>query len=177
MTFLVYNVSVRSAENTENMKRTFWKKKPPNLKSVKKRNLRIPGHETTQELKKDIQALVREIAIKRDGGCVLRNFPEAGPCGWLRNDGQLILQAEHLVTRSNSASYGDMRNIVCLCAHHHSHFKPQFSRLYWSLIRKIIGKVRWDWVERVEADKTPHKVDWKLVKLALQQEKTRLDCS
>ena len=152
------------------LKRTPFKRKPPQPKVKKQKSYKLPNHPSSKDLKKDIQALVRQIAIIRDGGCVLRHFPEAGQCGWLRNDGQLILQGEHLVTRSNSSSYGDMRNIVCLCAHHHGHFKPQYSRLYWSLIRKYIGEERWNWIERVEADKTPHKMDWKLVKLALEQE-------
>jgi hypothetical protein len=26
-----------------------------------------------------------------------------------------------------------MRNIVCLCSHHHGRFKPQHGRLYWEL--------------------------------------------
>lgn len=34
---------------------------------------------------------------------------------WLRNDGELILQADHLTTRANSATYADTRLIVCVC--------------------------------------------------------------
>lgn len=143
-------------------------------KAKKNRPLKLLNHESSADLKKDIQALVRQIAIIRDGGCILRLFPEAGQCGGYRNDGELILQAEHLVTRSNSATYGDMRNIVCLCAHHHGHFKPQYSRLYWDIIRKHLGEERWEWIEKVEADKSPHKVDWKLVKLSLEQDLKRL---
>ena len=51
-----------------------------------------------------IQALLRAIVIITDGGCVLRFYTEAGACGGYTNAGDLILQAEHLVTRANSIS-------------------------------------------------------------------------
>jgi hypothetical protein len=35
-------------------------------------------------------------------GRILCHYPESGTCGGYRQDGQLILQAEHLVTRSSS---------------------------------------------------------------------------
>jgi len=137
---------------------------------MKRCRLRIKGISTATELKAEIQDLIRTIAISRDGGCVLRHYSEAGPCGGLRNDGKLILQAEHLVTRSNSASFGDMRNIVTLCRNHHLFYKPQHSREYWDIIRKHIGEERWDWIKRVEQDHSPHKVDWKLVRIVLEQQ-------
>jgi hypothetical protein len=125
-------------------------------------------------IKENIQALLRQIAIKRDGGCVLRNYSDAGACGgYGSKSGKLILQAEHLVTRANSISFGDMRNIVCLCQHHHGHFKPQHSRLYWDLIREHIGEECWAWIKRVEADKKPyrfHTSDWAKIEAALKQE-------
>ena len=120
-----------------------------------------------------IQALLRQAAINRDGGCVLRHYEEAGACGGYKKDGELILQAEHLVTRGNSISFGDMRNIVCLCRNHHGFWKPQFSRLYWELVERHIGKERWEWIKRVEADRRPHPMclyDWEKIELALTQE-------
>jgi hypothetical protein len=104
-----------------------------------------------------------------DGGCVLRHYPEAGTCGGRRKDGELILQAEHLITRANAA----MRNIVCLCEHHHGFFKPQHPRTYWRLVEREIGPERWKWLKRMEADKRPHKVDWAVVKGWLEQERLR----
>jgi hypothetical protein len=115
--------------------------------------LNIESDADSAVVKKRIQALLRETAILRDGGCVLRWYPEAGECGGYRKDGQFILQAEHLVTRSSSATYADMRNIVCLCVHHHGHFKPQHSYLYWVLIERHIGPTNWAWFKRAEADK------------------------
>jgi hypothetical protein len=75
-------------------------------------------------LKEQIQALVRAIVIIRDGGCILRaygdryrDFPQCN--GYTKAD-ELILQADHLVTRANSATYADIRLIVCLCTGHHA---------------------------------------------------------
>ena len=36
-----------------------------------------------------------------------------------RNDGQLILQADHVITRANSATYAETHLIVCVCKGHH----------------------------------------------------------
>lgn len=119
-------------------------------------------------LKDDIQALLRKIVIKRDGGCVLRNRKECGNCGWNDKNDNLILQAEHLVTRGSSNYFGDLRNIVCLCVFHHTIFKPQYSFKYWNAIEQVIGKDRWNWFKRAEADNRPYKVDMKLVKLDLE---------
>lgn len=138
--------------------------------------LRVVGHSSTAEIKEEIQALLREIGLLRDGGCVLRHFKEAGYCGGRRqSDNALILQAEHLVTRSNSASFADMRNIVILCRNHHMFFKTQHGSLYWELIRRHVGEERWKWIERVRDDWTPHKVDLKLELIALKQERKKYD--
>lgn len=140
---------------------------------MKRTPLRKKGKSETAQCKDRIQALLRQLAIKRDGGCVLRNYPEAGACGGFRKDGELILQAEHLNTRERNISYGDMRNIVCLCKRHHGCWKPQYSRLYWELIEKIIGKKRWKWLKRVEADKKSYPMglhEWTKIEIGLKQE-------
>ena len=154
------------------MKRTPFKRKFTN--QLKKTPLRKKSKSETATIKYEIQALIREIGIITDGGCVLRKYSEAGACGGYRNDGQLILQAEHLITRSNSNTYGDMRNIVILCRHHHGHFKPQNSLLYWKLIERYVGHIRWAWIQMALADNRPYKVDWKLIKIALQNTLNKL---
>lgn len=136
--------------------------------------LRVVGHPEASEVKREIQAILRQIAILRDKGCVLRYFPEAHACGGYNTKGELILQAEHLITRSNSATFADMRNIVCLCKRHHGFFKPQHSRLYWELIERHVGPQRWSWIKLAEADRTPHKMDWKIELLALESELSEL---
>lgn len=131
----------------------------------------------TATIKKNIQALLREIGILEEGTCIMRNYPAAGRCGGYRNDGQLILQAEHLITRTNSISFGDRRNIVILCKHHHGHWKPQNSRLYWEIIEDYVGPERWNWLKRVEADKRPHRFtvyDWAMIEAALRAERDKL---
>lgn len=133
-------------------------------KPLKRTKLRLVGKSTASEDKREIQALLRQLAIKRDGGCVFAGFEKcSGP-----------LQAEHLITRSNSATFGDMRNIICLCQYHHIFWKPTHSRLYWERVEKIIGAKRWAWVKRAEEDKRPYKMDWKLIKLALKSDLAKL---
>lgn len=137
---------------------------------LKRSRLRVNGVSDVSSIKREIQALLRELVILRDGGCVLRFSPETGQC----SD---ILQAEHLISRANSKFYADPRNIVCLCQRHHIFWKPQNSRLYWQLIAKVIGDQRQQWLELAEQDKTPcHKnlSDWKIDKAVLQQEIRRL---
>ena len=159
------------------MKRSFLKRRTPLRKSGASKRPKS-DQDTVSHCKARIQALLREIVMIRDGGCVLRQFPEeAGACGGYRKDGQLILQAEHLVTRANSISYGDLRNIVCLCQRHHGFFKPQHSRLYWELIEHIVGYKTWDWIKAVEKDKRPHRTtlwDWQKIELSLRQHLTKL---
>jgi len=76
-----------------------------------------------------------------------RDFPE---CGGYRNDGELILQADHLITRANAATFADTRLIVCLCRDHHG-WKSLGSNArkaeYDALVRTLISPERvklWD---------------------------------
>lgn len=164
---------------TSQLARTPWKRKPvPTGATVGLRAspLRKKSKAPVPLCKERIQALLRELAIRRDGGCILRHVlgrmpPQYQSC----NE---VLQAEHLNTRSSSNSYGDMRNIVCLCSHHHLHFKPQHSQLYWELIHELIGEERWAWYLQARDDwKAYHMTlwDWEKIELALKQDllKTR----
>jgi hypothetical protein len=94
------------------MKRSGFKQKA--RKPLKRTKLHIVGHSTTYELKQEIQDLVRQIVIKRDGGCIFKK--EKGHiCTGYANDGHLILQADHLISRGNSETFADTRLIVCVC--------------------------------------------------------------
>lgn len=141
---------------------------------IRRSPLRKHGKSEVARCKVRIQALARQIAILRDGGCVLRHYPEAGACGgYGPKSGALILQAEHLNTRARNISFGDMRNIVCLCQRHHGYFKEQNGRLYWELIEKIIGPTRWAWLKQVEADRRSYTYgayEWGMIELALKKE-------
>lgn len=154
------------------MKRTGFKRKA--TKPLKRTKLRLAGHSTTADLKKEIQALLRQIVIKRDEGCILRNYPSTGQCGGYRKDGELILQAEHLHTRSNAASFSDSRLVVCLCSRHHIFYKPQHADEYYQVVRKHIGTIRSLLLDRVQQDYSPHKVDLKMELIALKQEFKKL---
>ena len=159
------------------MKRTPLKRGTSQLKrSPMKRGTKKLRSKSTSDVsvcKEHIQALLRELAIKRDGGCILRHYGESGACGGYRNDGELVLQAEHLVTRSNSISFGDLNNIVCLCKHHHIQWKPQHSRMYWQLVHTHIGEKRSNWLNKVEADKRTYRYtlyDWQKIEMNLRQQ-------
>jgi hypothetical protein len=153
-----------------NLKRTGFKRKPEGKKLARTGRLATRSKSSVSTTKERIQSLIRARAIERDGGCVLRHYAEAGECGWLTKDGELILQGEHLNGRSNSVSYGEMENIVCLCINHHFNFKKYHSNLYWILIRRHLGEKRWKKVEGWILDRSAHRftaLDWKRVEEAL----------
>jgi hypothetical protein len=140
---------------------------------MKRSPIRNKSKSSSAQTKRRIQALLRQIAIRRDGGCVLRGFAEAGICGPRKSDGELILQAEHLISRARSFSFGDMRNIGCVCRYHHFYFKQRNGRLYWEMIEKIIGPERWAWIKRAKADHKSYPTglgDWLKIEMALKQE-------
>ena len=150
-----------------------------NVKYMKRTKLRVKGTSTTAQLKDDIQATLREIVILRDGGCWLRNYkervtPQYRECGGWRKDGGLILQAEHLHSRSNANSFSDSRLVVCCCQRHHIYYKPQFSDEYNALAREFIGEENARLWDRVRDDRSPHKQDLQLELLVLKQELKKL---
>ena len=141
---------------------------------MKRTRLRVEGQSTTSEIKRDIQALLREIVILRDGGCILRHYPETGPCGGYRKDGELILQGEHLHTRARAISYADHRLMVCLCRNHHIFYKKQFPDEYYRIVREFIGEERSKLLTAVQEDRGTHKMDWKIEKIGLEQHLKKL---
>jgi hypothetical protein len=56
--------------------------------------------------------------MERDGGCVLREFhyDDLAECKGYTKAG--ILQGEHLIERSNSATFADPRLVACICKGH-----------------------------------------------------------
>jgi len=141
---------------------------------MKKTPLKKKGKSAVSKSKDRIQGLLRQNAIKRDGECVLRQVEHLLPqqyfnCGPLRSDGQVVVQAEHLVGRKNSISYGDMDNIILLCQRHHFYFKQQHGALYWHMVRMVIGEERWEKVQEWERQEKAHQAtrmslsDWKQI--------------
>lgn len=135
-------------------------------KPLKRSKLRRIGVGSLSATKRRIQAKLREIVILRDGGCILRLV--LGNCSG-------PLQAEHLNSRVHAHTFGDTRNIVCLCQYHHIFWKPQNSRKYWELIEQHLGPTKWGWLKLAEANHTPHKMDWTAVELALEVELASLN--
>src|SRR3990167_11522245 len=115
------------------------------------------------QAKKRIQALVRDIVIKRDGGCILRGRKDIAPCNGYRADGELILQADHLITRGKNIGFADTRLIVCLCKGHHTAKTFDQSDIYEPLIREKIGSERADLWAKCKADRKSYPMsawDW-----------------
>lgn len=148
--------------------------KPERVKKIRK-GLRLRGVSEHSVIKEQIQRVLREIVIKRDGGCILRTYPATGACGGRKKDGNLILQAEHLITRSNAASFADSRLVVCLCVRHHLFYKKQHPDEYYRVVKHHIGKARTRLLELVEHDTTPHKLDLNLALVVLKGELAGLD--
>jgi hypothetical protein len=117
--------------------------------------------------------------IARDGGCLLRDLHYDGipECNDYANNGQLVLQADHLVPRNNSATFADTRLIVWVCKGHHA-WKSLGSNArkkeYDELVRTIVSPERvklWDECERDSwRPVRTTTYDWKLQLAALKQE-------
>lgn len=147
------------------MKRSGFQIKP--RKPLRRTKLRIKGISDTSEQKDEIQHLVREIVIKRDEGCILRKYRHCGG-----EIGQAVIQADHLISRANSATYADTRLIVCLCRSCHG-WKKWHEKEYEALVRSILPKNRvilWDKCEQDRHAHKTHKADWKMEIIALKQE-------
>ncbi len=100
------------------------------------------------------------------------------PCNGYAKDGHLILQADHLVSRSNSATYADTRLIVCVCRGHHG-WKSVGGNLrkkrYDAIVRQLISPERVALWDKMEASSwKPTKVVWALELAALKQELARM---
>ncbi len=144
------------------------------------KGLRMRGVSETSVLKEMIQNMLRLIVIKRDGGCILRKAKGVPVCNGYRNDGDLILQADHLVDRGNSATYADSRLVVCVCKGHHG-WKSVGNNLrkneYDEVVRKLISperRILWKKCQDARSAHFTKKMDWKMELLALETEYKKL---
>ena len=133
----------------------------------RKTPLASKGSSDTAVIKDSIQALLLAIVKLRDGGCILRGIP-SHHCNGFKNDGDLILQADHLITRANSATYADPRLVVCVCKGAHGWKSLGSNRnkaQYDALVKTIIEPERVALWEACERDSwRPHRTslyDWK----------------
>lgn len=137
--------------------------------------LRAKGVGEVSVVKDEIQNVVRDIVIIRDGGCIFRtehpldNAVFGIPnCSGFRKDGGLILQADHLITRANSATYADTRLIVCVCRGHHE-WKKENKTAYELYVRKFIGRARSKLWDEAEVN------SWKATRVYLYDWKVKLE--
>ena len=167
------------------LKRSPFKKKLPDFskpnfltrprKPLKKTKIRVVGHSEVSEIKQEIQDTLRQICILRDGKCILFGIK----CRHQYGDGE-VYQAEHLVERSNSETYGDPRLVVLVAkpCHGWKHFNDSNKEQYDKWVRTKISKERVELWDKCKADhwkpKKTGSYDWKLVLLALKQELRKL---
>jgi hypothetical protein len=148
---------------------------------MKRTKLRVKGISDVSQIKSDIQDVVRDIVIARDRVCILSDYGRfygsgIPNCNGYAKDGHLILQADHLIERSNSATYADTRLIVCVCIGHHGwkHFKKSNHDRYDQLIKQLISPERVALWEACEKDSwrpvRTSKYDWGLALVALHHE-------
>jgi hypothetical protein len=75
--------------------------------------LRSNGKSETAKCKVRIQALLRELALLRDGGCVLSDLGGTGDIPYCHSqstkDGHMVLQCDHLNSRQFNVSFADLR--------------------------------------------------------------------
>lgn len=148
---------------------------------MKRSPLRRNGKSETAKCKVRIQALLRDLALLRDGGCVLFEFGGTGNipyCGSApTKDGHIILQYDHLNSRGFNVSFADIRLGVILCQGHHAWKTFRAKKQYDILVRQIIGPERAALWDQVEMDNTPYPMsawDWVKVEIALKQELEKL---
>lgn len=159
------------------MKRSWIKRTSTKLSAHSKKLLDYNSPEAT---KARIQTLLRDYVIARDGGCFFRHIL-GHICSGYANDGHLILQADHLITRANSSTYADPRLVVCVCKGIHG-WKSVGSNAnkqeYDRLLRTILPPDRIALWDKAEADRyTPHRryaTDWLLEEAALRAQLQKL---
>jgi hypothetical protein len=93
-------------------------------------------------------------------------------CNGYANNGELVLQYDHLNSRAFNVSYADIRLGVILCKGHHGwkHFSDRNKKMYDEIMRKMIEPKRRALWDAVEADRRDYPMglwDWQKVELAL----------
>lgn len=143
--------------------------------ALKRSKLKRKSTSETTLVKDEIQAVVRLIVTKRDKGCILRK-QRCGVIADVMDDKVLslgVIQADHLITRGNAATFADTRLIVCLCRGCHG-WKHWHKEQYDALVKSVLPRDRVELWERAEQEswkpKRTSSYDWKLTLFALKQE-------
>jgi hypothetical protein len=128
--------------------------------------LRKFSNSSVSKTKLRIQKLLTANVRVRDGGCIMRSYPETGRCSG-------YTAADHIISRVYSATYGDLRNVICLCQRHHIYWKPSNPVLYWEVVKRYIGDARARWIETAMKDRRTYSFtlwDWQKVEAALKND-------
>lgn len=141
---------------------------------MKRGKLKKKSKSESAKLKEEIQALLRQIVMRRDKKCLRCEVP-VGTNG-------VVFQCDHLISRSNSATYADSRLCVLLCKPCHA-WKSLGSNLrkkeYDTFMRAVLPKERvalWDACEENSWRPTRTEAfDWKLAKIVLEQELAKME--
>jgi hypothetical protein len=146
---------------------------------MKRSPLRSHGKSETAKCKVRIQELLRQLALIRDGGCVLFDAAGTGNIPYCHSqdtkDGHMVMQYDHLNSRQFNVSYADLRLGVILCQGHHKwkHSSKRNEKEYDALVRQIIGPERATLWDRVENDRKTYAMsawDWAKVEIALTKD-------
>lgn len=113
----------------------------------------------------------------RDGGCIFKKEQGHICTGFAPKSGHLVLQADHLLSRSNSATYADTRLIVCVCQGIHG-WKSVGSNLrkaeYDKRVKQLLASEIVSLWERCETERFTSSrkgaYDWKLEIAALNKQ-------
>lgn len=139
------------------------------LGNMRKTRLNIRGKGEASVTKDEIQKALRKLVIARDGGCILRSVRRCGG-----EIGEAVLQADHLITRANSATYADARLVVCVCRPCHGGFKKWHKEQYDALVKTLLPEDRvklWDACEKDSwRPVRTTAMDWKLALIILEKE-------
>lgn len=143
---------------------------------MKRTKLKLVGDNSTAVLKQEIQRLVRLIVTHRDQGCILRK-QRCGVTAFVDENEEIVasssfIQADHLVTRANSATFADTRLIVCVCNGCHAWknwYKDEYDELVKTILSKDIVKL-WDKAEEFRKAHKTFKPDWNMEIVALKKE-------
>src|SRR3990167_6045183 len=123
--------------------------------------IRKSSRSESSKTKARIQKLLTQIVRIRDGGCIFRHYPESGGCSG-------YTAADHIISRQFSATYGDLRNVICVCNRHHIFWKPQNPILYIELVSRHIGVKDWQWISLAQRDRKSHSFsNWDWVKVEI----------
>jgi hypothetical protein len=126
-----------------------------------------------------IQALLREIGIARQKGiCFFAGKEVNGrihECSGWRNDGELVLQYDHLNPREKNVSFADSRLglVICKGIHGWKSFSDANKKIYDDAARKYISPAQRKLWRRVENDHKNYPMgawEWTKCEMALTQE-------